>query len=65
MFGSSGAPTPEGTAGMPDSSEFQDMMKMFQGVMKDPKMKGQAENIWKMLDEMQSKDPKEYREFVE
>lgn len=32
--------------------------------MSDPDMKKKADHIWKMLDEMNQKDPEEYDKFV-
>lgn len=33
--------------------------------MSDPDMKKKADHIWKMLDEMNAKDPGEYEKFVQ
>ncbi len=48
-----------------DEFGMKNMMEMMQQVDKDPEMKRQMEGYWKMLDNMSSENPDEYKKFVE
>jgi hypothetical protein len=41
------------------------MMEMMKQVEKDPELKRQMEGYWKMLDNMSSSNPEEYKKFID
>lgn len=62
--GGKGKAGPGGISGM-DEYGLKQMMEMMKQVEKDPEMKRQMEGYWKMLDNMNSNNPDEYKKFVD
>lgn len=44
---------------------MKNMMDMMKQVEKDPELKRQMEGYWKMLDNMSSSNPDEYKKFID
>jgi hypothetical protein len=59
--GKSGGPDLTGV----DAYGMKNMMEMMEKVEKDPELKKQMEGYWKMLDNMSSNNPDEYKKFVD
>jgi hypothetical protein len=62
LMGQKGAPSLPG--GM-DAKGFTDMMDQLKEIQKDPEAMRQMEGYWKMLDNMNDKDPEQYKKFID